>query len=83
MVLRLPGSWHRKDLDFFVSLHFSLLVVVLFTAVAPLVGVARKILAVGTKFSDTLPAELATSMAPPLGGATGRSGNGHHWSWRR
>jgi hypothetical protein len=42
---------------------------------APLVGVARKILAAGTKFSDTL-------MAGPLGGAAGRSGSGHHRSWR-
>jgi hypothetical protein len=58
-----PGFLHHKDLIFFPPnscLHFSpnyLLVVVMFTAVAPLVGVARKILAAGTKFSET-------SMAP-------------------
>jgi hypothetical protein len=68
MVLRLPGSWHRKDpKKIFMSLHFSLLVAVLFTMVAPLVGVARKILVAGTKFSDTPPSELATSMAGPSG----------------
>jgi hypothetical protein len=70
MVLRLPGSWHRKDPNFF------LLIAVLFTTVAPLVGVARKILAAGTKFRDT-------SMAGPLGGAADRSGSDHHRSWRR
>jgi hypothetical protein len=73
-----PGILHRKDLNFFftetLASIFSpscLLVVVLFTTVAPLVGVARKILAAGTKFSET-------SMADPLGGAGGRSGSGHH-----
>jgi hypothetical protein len=34
-----------------ISSKVVLLVVVVFTAVAPLVGVTRKILAVGTKFS--------------------------------
>jgi hypothetical protein len=68
MVLRLPGSWHRKDMIFF------LLIAVLFTAVAPLVGVAKKIIVAGTKFRDT-------SMAGPLGGAADRSGSGHHRSW--
>jgi hypothetical protein len=79
-------------------LHFSLLVAVLFTAVAPLVGVARKILMAGTKFSDTsmagplgvLPAGPATATtgvggvdSGSLGGAAGRSGSGYHRSWRR
>jgi hypothetical protein len=43
---------------FFVKL--ALLVVAVFTAMAPLVGVARKILATDTKFYQT-------SMAGPLG----------------
>jgi hypothetical protein len=42
----------------------------------PLVGVARKILAAGTKFSET-------SMAGPLGAAVKRSSSSHHRSWRR
>jgi hypothetical protein len=29
------------------------------------------------------PPELETSMVGPLGGASGRSGSGHHRSWRR
>jgi hypothetical protein len=41
----------------------------------PLVGVARKILVAGTKFSEK-------SMAGPLGGAVSSSGGGHHQSWR-
>jgi hypothetical protein len=49
----------------------ALLVVVMFTAAPPLVGVARKILAVGTEFRQT-------STAGPLRGAGGRSGSGHH-----
>jgi hypothetical protein len=54
-----------------IFLPSCLLVVVMFTAVPLLVGVARKILAAGTKFSET-------SMAGPLGGAVGRSRSGHH-----
>jgi hypothetical protein len=49
-----------------------LLLVVVFTIVT-LVGVTRKILAIGTKFNQT-------SMAGPLGDATGCSDSGHHRS---
>jgi hypothetical protein len=59
-----------------IFLPSCLFVVVMFTVVAPLVGVARKILAAGTKFSKML-------MAGPLGGAVGWSGSGQHRSWRR
>jgi hypothetical protein len=55
-----PGSLHRKDPNFFfhqtpasIFPPNCLAVVVMFTAVAPLVDVGRKILAAGTKFSDT------------------------------
>jgi hypothetical protein len=48
-------------------------IAVLFTVVASLVGVARKILVAGSK--------LAMSMADPLEGAVGRSSSGHHQSW--
>jgi hypothetical protein len=64
----------------------------------PLVGVAKKILAAGTKFSQTstagplgvLAAYLAAATTKardfdggPLRGVVGNSGNGHHRSWRR
>jgi hypothetical protein len=51
----------------------ALFVVVMFTAVAILVGVARKILAAGTKFSQM-------STAAPLGATVGMSDSGHHQS---
>jgi hypothetical protein len=51
----------------------ALVVVVMFTAVVILVGVARKILAAGTKFSQM-------STAVPLGATVGMSDSGHHRS---
>jgi hypothetical protein len=76
----------------------ALLLVVMFTAVPPLVGVAKKILAAGTKFSQTstagplgvLAAYLAAATTKardfdggPLRGVVRNSGSGHHRSWRR
>jgi hypothetical protein len=62
----IPGFLAPQGPDFFPETLASifppscLLVVVMFTAVAPLVGVARKILMTCTKFSEM-------SMAGPLG----------------
>jgi hypothetical protein len=72
----------------------ALLVVVMFPAMALLVGVARKILAAGTKFIQTskagpwwvlsvCPVAVTTKVEEdvdggPPGGAIGISGSGHH-----
>jgi hypothetical protein len=67
MVLRLLGSWHREDPNFFwwnSCLHFSTKLLTcsgnVYCGAPPSIGVARKILAAGTKFSDV-------SMAGPSG----------------
>jgi hypothetical protein len=81
MVLRLRGACTARTRIFFCRnscLHFSAKLLACSSIVyrgGPLVGVTRKILAAGTKLSKTL-------MAPPLWGAGGKSGSGHHRSWK-
>jgi hypothetical protein len=98
MVLRLPVSWRRKDPIFFVKLLplFFLAHSGIVYRGGPLIGVARKILAVGTSLATrrwrapwgVLPVGPGAATigvgdvnGGPPGGAAGRSGSGHHQSW--